>query len=154
IIEVRRGDGTGIMTDSTSQPNEVKPILATLLLERPAKVDCRQLAQRIGEPLEINLEVAKGHEPDFPILLPTAGGLIIGMRIDAPFPVSLDFLVPFTHWWRPNMMADIARNTCYVTVTCSWSKNSRLEAHVHHAILVSELADQLPVIGILCDHVL
>ena len=39
-------------------------------------------------------------------------------------------------------------------VFCGWSKSSRLDAHMRHLVLVRELVEQLPVIGVLWGSVL
>jgi hypothetical protein len=142
------------MAADTAQPADAsKIILVTLLLERPANVDYRLLTERVGTMLEFNLEVAKAHEPKFPMLLPAGGDLIIGMEIDVPFPEPLAAMAQHAYWW-PDALADVARNTCHVVISCSWSKHSRLDAHLRHLILIRELIDQLPVIGVLWGHVL
>jgi hypothetical protein len=54
------------MADATSAPSDrPKPVIATLLLERPAAPDYRLLAERIGKPLEFNLDMVSTHKPDF-----------------------------------------------------------------------------------------
>jgi hypothetical protein len=142
------------MAADTPQPADAsKMILVTLLLERPANIDYRLLTERIGKILEFNLEVAEAHEPKFPMVLPAGGDLIIGMKIDAPYPDPLNSVAQCAYWW-PDALADIARNTCHVIISCSWSKHSRLDAHIRHLVLVRELVDQLPVIGVLWGHVL
>ena len=130
-----------------------KAIMTTLLLDGPANVDYRLLTERVGKILEFNLEAAEQHAPVFPMVLPAGGDLIIGMKIDAPFPEPLGPVAQFAYWW-PNALADVARNKAHVVVHCAWSKHSRLDAHIRHLVLVRELADQLPVIGVLWGHVL
>ena len=39
-------------------------------------------------------------------------------------------------------------------VHCAWSEHSRLDAHIRHLVLVRELVDQLPAIGVLWGSVL
>jgi hypothetical protein len=135
------------MADATSAPSDKpKQLIATLLLERPAAPDYRLLAERIGKPLDFNLEIASTHKPDFPMLLPADGDLIMGIRVDTPFSWPLEPMAQFAYWW-PDAMKDIARSTCFAAITCSWCRQSRLDAHIRHLILVRELVDQLPVIG-------
>jgi hypothetical protein len=142
------------MADATSAPSDKpKPVIATLLLERPAAPDYRLLAERIGKPLDFNLDMASTHKPDFPMLLAVDGDMIMGIRVDAPFSWPLQPLAQFAYWW-PDAMDDIARSTCFAAITCSWSRHSRLEAHIRHLILVRELVEQLPVIGIVWGSVL
>jgi hypothetical protein len=81
------------------------------------------------------------------------GEVVGGMRVDGPFPEPLDSMAQHAYWW-PNALADVARSTSYVAVTSYWSKHSRLDAHLRHLVLVRELVNQLPVIGVLWDHVL
>ena len=128
-------------------------ILATLLLDRPANVDYRLLTKRVGEALEINLNAAEEQKPDLPMVLAAGGDLVMGMRIDAPYPDSLNDVAQFAYWW-PDATTAIARSTSHMIVACSWSKHSRLDAHMRHLVLVRELVEQLPVIGVLWGSVL
>jgi hypothetical protein len=128
-------------------------VIATLLLERPAAPDYRRLAERIGKPLEFNLDMVSTHKPDFPMLLVADGDMVVGMRVDAPFSWPLEPMAQFAYWW-PDAIKDIARSTSFVAVTCSWSRHSRLDAHIRHLVLVRELVDQLPVIGVVWGSVL
>jgi hypothetical protein len=130
-----------------------KGVMTAILLERPANVDYRLLTERVGKILEFNLEAAEGHEPVFPMILPAGGDLIVGMRIDAPYPDPLSSLAQFAYWW-PSALADVARSTSHVIVHCAWSNHSRLDAHIRHLVLVRELVDQLPAIGELWGSVL
>jgi hypothetical protein len=142
------------MADAMSAPSDKpKPLIATLLLERPAAPDYRLLAERIGKPLDFNLEVALAHKPEFPMLLPADGDMVIGMRVDVPFSWPLEPMAQFAYWW-PDAMKDIARSTSFAAITCSWSRHSRLDAHIRHLILVRELVEQLPVIGVVWGSVL
>jgi hypothetical protein len=142
------------MADATSAPSDrPKPVIATLLLERPAAPDYRRLAERIGKPLEFNLDMVSTHKPDFPMLLVADGDMVVGMRVDAPFSWPLEPMAQFAYWW-PDAIKDIARSTSFVAVTCSWSRHSRLDAHIRHLVLVRELVDQLPVIGVVWGSVL
>src|SRR5215510_15934960 len=124
-------------------------IMATLLLERPADLDYRLLAQHVGEPLELNVKAAEGHKPGFPMTLITNGAVVIGMRIDAAYPASsLNSAAQFAYWW-PNAAADATRSPSHVIVACNWPNHSRFDAHLRHLVLVRELVEQLPVIGVL-----
>ena len=142
------------MADATSAPSDKpKQIIATLLLERPAAPDYRLLAERIGKPLDFNLDMAAAHKPDFPMLLATEGDLVVGIRVDTPFSWPLEPMAQFAYWW-PDALKDIARSTSFAAITCSWSRHSRLDAHIHHLVLVHELVEQLPVIGVVWGSVL
>jgi hypothetical protein len=57
------------------------------------------------------------------------------------------------YWW-PEVKKDIARHQAHLMVFCAWSKFSRLDAHMRHLILVRELVEQSPVIGVLWGSVL
>jgi hypothetical protein len=142
------------MADATSAPSDKpKQIIATLLLERPAAPDYRLLAERVGKPLDFNLEMASTHKPDFPMLLPADGDMVMGIRVDTPFSWPLEPLAQFAYWW-PDAMKDVARSTSFAAVTCSWFRHSRLDAHIRHLVLVRELVEQLPVIGVVWGSVL
>jgi uncharacterized protein DUF4261 len=142
------------MAETTTAPSDKpKQLIATLLLERPAAPDYRLLAERIGKPLDFNLEMASTHKPDFPMLLPADGDLIVGIRVDTPFSWPLEPMAQFAYWW-PDAMKDIARSTCFAAITCSWLRQSRLDAHIRHLVLVRELVEQLPVIGVVWGSVL
>jgi uncharacterized protein DUF4261 len=140
--------GEHLMAEPT-QARSAAPrmIMATILLDRPADLDYRLLAKRVGEPLELNVRLAEEHKPGFPMALVTDGAVIMGMRIDAPYP-PLNNVAQFAYWW-PNAATEAARSTSHVLVVCNWPKYSRLDAHVRHLILVRELVEQLPVIGVL-----
>jgi hypothetical protein len=69
-----------------------KGVMTAILLERPANVDYRLLTERVGKILEFNLEAAERHEPIFPMMLPAGGDLIVGMKIDVPYPDPLNSL--------------------------------------------------------------
>jgi len=142
------------MADATPAPSDKsKQIIATLLLERPASPDYRLLAERIGKPLDFNLDMASTHKPDFPMLLPADGDMVMGIRVDTPFSWPLEPMAQFAYWW-PDAMKDIARSTSFAAITCSWSRHSRLDAHIRHLVLVRELVEQLPVIGVVWGSVL
>ena len=142
------------MADATPAPSDKpKQIIATLLLERPASPDYRLLAERIGKPLDFNLDMASRHKPDFPMLLPADGDMVMGIRVDTPFSWPLEPMAQFAYWW-PDAMKDIARSTSFAAITCSWSRHSRLDAHIRHLVLVRELVEQLPVIGVVWGSVL
>ena len=140
--------GEHLMAEPT-QARSAAPrmIMATILLDRPADLDYRLLAKRVGEPLELNVRLAEEHKPGFPMALVTDGAVIMGMRIDAPYP-PLNSVAQFSYWW-PNAATEAARSTSHVLVVCNWPKYSRLDAHLRHLILVRELVEQLPVIGVL-----
>jgi hypothetical protein len=126
-----------------------KSIIATLLLERPATVDYRVLAERIGKVLNVDMEMAEKHAPGFPMTLVVEGTLVIGIYIDRPYPVAeLNPIAPFMYWWR-NVIEDVGRSPCFITVAASWPDCSRLDAHIRHLIVVREFVEQLPVIGVL-----
>jgi hypothetical protein len=74
--------------------------------------------------------------------------VVMGMRVDAPYPDPLDQPARFAYWW-PDAKNDIARHKSHLMVFCSWSKFTRLDAHMNHSVLVYELVQQLPVIGVL-----
>jgi hypothetical protein len=142
------------MSDSTQNPaDKPKMIGATLFLDRPADIDYRLMIERVGKALEIDPRNAEGNKPGGSIVLPAGGDVIMGMRVDVPYPAPLDGPAAFAYWW-PDVKKDIARSQAHLMVFCSWSKFSRMDAHMHHLILVRELVEQLPVIGVLWGSVL
>ncbi len=130
-----------------------RKIGVTLFLERPAEIDYRRLIERVGVPLGIDPTAVDQMKPGGALLLPVAGDVIMGMRIDMPYPERLDRPATHAFWW-PSATKDIARSTSHFMVFCGWSGFSRLEAHQRHLILVRELVEQLPVIGVLWGSVL
>src|SRR5688572_26992506 len=104
------------MTDTPSTAGEPARIIATLLLERPADIDYRELTNRIGNLLEIDPSTAE-QEPGFPMVVVAGGAVVFGMRIDAPYPEPLESVAQCAYWW-PNAVADVARNTCHVIIAC------------------------------------
>ena len=142
------------MIDPTREsPHKPKMISATLFLERPADIDYRLLIERVGKALEIDPKHADGHRPGGAIVLPASGDVVMGMRVDAPYPDPLDGQAGFAYWW-PEAKKDIARHKAHLMIFCSWSKFSRMDAHMRQLVLVRELVEQLPVIGVLWGSVL
>jgi hypothetical protein len=129
-------------------PDKPKMIGATLFLERPADIDYRLLIERVGKALEIDPKHAEGHRSGGAIVLPASGDVVMGMQVAAPYPDPLDQQARFAYWW-PEAKNDIARQKAHLMVFCSWSKFSRMDAHMRHLVLVRELVEQLPVIGVL-----
>jgi len=142
------------MSDSAQKPpDQPKSIIVTLLVERLADIDYPLMIERIGKALEIDPANTVGRKLGDPIVFPAGGDLVIGIQVDAPYPDPLDHCAAFAYWW-PNAKNDIARHRAHLLVTCSWSKYSRLDAHTRHLVLVRELVEQLPVIGVLWGSVL
>jgi uncharacterized protein DUF4261 len=129
-------------------PDKPKMIGATLFLERPADIDYPLLIERVGKALEIDPKQAQGHRSGGAIVLPASGDVIMGMQVAAPYPDPLDQQARFAYWW-PEAKNDIARQKAHLMVFCGWSKFSRMDAHMRHLVLVRELVEQLPVIGVL-----
>jgi hypothetical protein len=77
----------------------------------------------------------------------------MGIGIDQPFPHALDGPARYAHWW-PTALDDLATHRAHLFVTCPWAGTSRLDAHVRHLAVVCQLAEQLPVIGVLWGSVL
>jgi Domain of unknown function (DUF4261) len=121
---------------------------ATLFLERPAQIDYALLMNRVGKALELDPKQAAANKPDGPMVFAVEGDMIAGLNIDAPYPDPIDHLARFAYWW-PEAKRDIARHRAHFMVFCSWPKFSRFDAHMRHLVLVHELVEQLPVIGIL-----
>lgn len=129
-------------------PDKPKMVGATLFLERPADIDYRQLIERVGKTLQIDPKHAEAERSGAAILLAAGGDMIMGMQVAAPYPDPLDQPARFAYWW-PDAKQDMARHKAHLMVFCSWSKFSRLDAHMRHLVLVRELIEQLPVIGVL-----
>lgn len=102
--------------------------------------------------LELNPMVADRQQDGYVLMMDAGGSLALGMRVDAPYPAS-QIPTEFAYWW-PDAKQQVARSTCHFSIACSWAKHSRVEAHIRHTILVHELLEQLPVIGVLWGSVL
>jgi hypothetical protein len=141
-------------TQETPKPDSPRPkrIGATLFLEHPAEIDYRLLIERVGKALEIDPKSLEGHKPGA-MVFPAAGSVVMGLQIDAPHPDLFDGLTRFAYWW-PDAKKDIARHKAHLMVFCDWARFSRMDAHMRHLILVRELIEQLPVIGVLWGSVL
>jgi hypothetical protein len=87
------------------------------------------------------------------MLLPVDGDMVMGIRVDAPFSWPLEPMAQFAYWW-PDALKDITGSKCFAAITCSWCRHSRLDAHIRHLVLVHELTEQLPVIGVVWGSVL
>jgi hypothetical protein len=70
----------------------------------------------------------------------------MGMEVDAPYPDSLDEQARFAYWW-PEVKNDLARHKSHLMVFCSWSKFTRMDAHMRHLVLVRELDDRFHETG-------
>lgn len=128
-------------------------ICATLLLERPAEIDYPLLMQRVGGPLGLDPTQAEKQKPDGPLVFTVDGDFLAGLNMNLPYPESLDQPAAFAYWW-PDALKDIARHKAHFMVLCSWPRLSRIEAHMRHLLLMRELVEQLPVIGVLWGSVL
>jgi hypothetical protein len=138
------------MSGQTEATTEKKPamITATLLLERQAPLNYDLMAQRVGGILGIDARQLDHLKPTGAMVLPLGGDIAFGMAMDLPYPAPLQQQAQFAYWW-PNALQDLARHKAHFMVSCNWSKHSRLDAHIRHAVLVHELIEQLPVIGVL-----
>jgi hypothetical protein len=133
--------------ESTKHP---KAITALLFLERQSPIDYSAMLRRVGPTLGLDLAQMGHLEPNGPMLLPAGDDLVIGVPANHPYPIpdELQQLTRFAYWW-PNALDDLARHKALLTVHCSWAKESRVDAHKRHLVLVRELVEQLPVIGVL-----
>jgi|SRR6185437_5154078 len=136
------------MSGQEEPPKKPEMISTVLFLERLSPIDYKRLAERIGGAIGLDPEQLDGQKPDAPIVLSANGDLIFGLNMDFPYPDPLQDSANFAHWW-PNALSDIGRSKSHFIVSCSWQKYSRLEAHMRQLILVRELIEQLPVIGVL-----
>lgn len=130
-----------------------KQILTVLLLERKVPIDYRLLIERVGGALGIDANTTVEPSSNGAMVLPAGGDLIFGMEMDFPYPTPLQPLAQFAYWW-PNALSDIARHKLHIIVSCAWDKHSRLDAHMRHLVLVRQLIEQLPVIGVLWGNCL
>ena len=121
---------------------------ATLFLERLSPIDYNALIHQVGGTLGINAADVGPQEPNSPIVLPVDGDVVFGLPMDFPYPEMLRQQAQFAYWW-PNALSDLARHKAHMMIHCEWSKHSRLDAHKRHLVLVRELVEQLPVIGVL-----
>lgn len=136
-----------------AQKTEQSSVIVTLILERRAGIDYRSLAERIGPSLGFKPEAVNDLEPKGQMSFIAGGELVLGFYEDGRYPFDLSPKARFAHWW-PDAMKDIARGKAHLTVASRWSKSSRLDAHLRHMMLVRELVEQLPVIGIVWGSVL
>ena len=137
------------MNGQDEPPKTPEKIGTILFLEHLAPIDYKRLAERIGSAIGLEPASLDDQKPDNgPMVLRADGDLIFGLNMDFPYPDTLDSAAQFAHWW-PNALSDIARSKAHFIVSCSWQKHSRLEAHKRQLILVHELIEQLPVIGVL-----
>jgi hypothetical protein len=136
------------MNGQEEPPKKFRMITTILFLEHLSPIDYKCLAERIGDAIGLDPGQLDGQKPDAPMVLSANGDLIFGLNMDFPYPDPLHNPAQFAHWW-PNALSDIARSKSHFIVSCSWQKHSRLEAHMRQLILVRELIEQLPVIGVL-----
>ncbi len=125
-----------------------KVISATLFLERETPIDYSAMIRRVGGTLGVDITTLGGPKPDDPMMLAVDSNLVIGLRADLPYRDTLRQQAQFAYWW-PNALSDLARHKAHMMVSCQWAKHSRLDAHMRHLVVVRELIEQLPVIGVL-----
>ncbi|GLH78431.1 hypothetical protein SSBR45G_33400 [Bradyrhizobium sp. SSBR45G] len=136
--------------DKASKAEDAQPkmIGATLFLERQQPIDYAAMAARIGPAIGLNPANLDGQGPTSPMVLPVDGDVVFGLPMDFPYPDPLQQQAQFAFWW-PTALADLSRHTSHLMIHCSWRSHTRLEAHMRHLILMRELVEQLPVIGVL-----
>ena len=135
----------GEQTDAAKQPSRIN---ATLLLERQTPIDYNLMVERVGSTLGIDAANIGDPTPGAPMVLPVDGDIVFGLNMDLPYPDTLQQLARFAYWW-PNALSDLSRHRAHLMVSCQWTKFSRLDAHMRHLVLMRELIEQLPVIGVL-----
>lgn len=138
---------SGQSNESAATP---KRITALLFLERQSPIDYSAMLRRVGPTLGLD-EVRMTHlDPNGPMVFPAGGDMVFGVPANHPYPIpnELEQLARFAYWW-PNALDDLARHKALLTVVCAWGKESRVNAHMRHLVLVRELIEQLPVIGVL-----
>jgi len=123
-------------------------VSATLFLERQSTIDYDAMNARVGSTLGISAANLGHQMPGAPMVLPVGGDIAFGLNMDIPYPESLRQQAQCAYWW-PTALSDLARHKAHLMVSCKWSKFSRLDAHMRHLVLVRELIEQLPVIGVL-----
>jgi hypothetical protein len=134
-------------TGAAKQPGRIS---ATLILERETPIDYGAMAQRVGGALGIDPAMIGHMKPLDAMVLPVDGDVVFGLRMNFPYPDAgaLRQVAQFAYWW-PNALSDLAPHKAHMMVSCQWGKYSRVDAHMRHLILVRELVEQLPVIGVL-----
>lgn len=139
------GPDMGEQADGAAKP---KMIMATLFLEQEAPIDYNAMVARVGNTLGLDATKLDHQKPNAPMVLPVDGDVVFGLRMNFPYPETLQQQAQFAYWW-PNALNDLARQKAHMMVSCAWTKHSRLDAHMRHLVLVRELVEQLPVIGVL-----
>lgn len=137
----------------SKQDTKQSSVIVTLILERRAGINYRSLAERIGPALGFKPDAVKDLTPTGQMNFIAGGELVLGFYEDGRYPGDLSNQARFAHWW-PDALKDIARGKAHLTVASRWSKSSRLDAHLRHMMLIRELVEQLPVIGIVWGSVL
>jgi len=135
----------GQANDAAKPPSRIS---ATLFLERQSPIDYGAMTARVGSTLGLNAADIGDQAPGAPMVLPVDGDIVFGLNMDLPYPETLRQQAQCAYWW-PNALSDLARHKAHLMVSCQWSKFSRLDAHMRHLVLVRELIEQLPVIGVL-----
>jgi Domain of unknown function (DUF4261) len=135
---------------STEKPSQPKMIGATLLLEQLKGIDYRLMSERVGGVLGIDAAAAEKLKPGDAMVLPISGNVAFGLQMDFPFPdvAALQRVAPFAYWW-PDALRDLARHRAHLMVHCAWANFSRMDGHMRHLVLMRELVEQLPVVGVL-----
>jgi hypothetical protein len=130
---------------AASQPARIN---ATLLLERLSPIDYGLMVKRVGSTIGLDAARIAHQKPGDPMVLPVDGDVVFGLTMDFPYPETLQQPAQFAYWW-PSALDDLTRHKAHLIVSCPWAKHSRLDAHMLHLVLIRELVEQLPVIGVL-----
>jgi hypothetical protein len=127
-----------------------KMILVVLFLERLVPINYNSIIKRVGGTLGIDAAAMADQKPDGSMVMPVDGDAVFGMPMNFPYPDAraLQHCAHFAYWW-PNALQDLSRNKAHFMVSCAWAKNTRLDAHMRQMVLVRELIEQLPVIGVM-----
>jgi hypothetical protein len=135
----------GQATDAAKRPAMVS---ATLFLEQQSPIDYSAMVARVGSTLGLDAANIGQQMPGGPMVLPVGGDVVFGLNMDFPYPETLQQPARCAYWW-PTALNDLARHKAHLIVSCQWTRFSRLDAHMRHLILMRELIEQLPVIGVL-----
>lgn len=133
--------------------DDPEQIVAHIFLDRTAWPDFKRLEARVGSMLKLG---PGSHAP--PSFVIPCGevveSLLMGGIVDAPLPRQHWLAWVERAWWWPEAEQAMTRNQAHIIVSGSWAGRSRLDAHVAHTIVVRELVEQLPAIGVAWASVL
>lgn len=119
-------------------------VQAIVFLDRPAMPDIGRMRQRIGSVVRLGQEMMDTNA----FIVPANAGTLIGALVDRPLPEQHWLEWVRKAWWWPEGERRMAANGAHLILHAKWAGETALNAHINHALIVREIVEQLPAIGV------